>query len=160
VRDSNKMLWVVETLNHQPHLKSKVQSGNSELISDEKGQEDALAQQVQGTMHLGIPPWAKRLPALAKGLLQAALQAAGSPGEYTAGFKLYPVLERPDPNNPGMQQGFHDQATDWCQLAQDLTACSVRGEEQEYGITAGNRQAWEGLSHGGHKWSHCVDLPP
>jgi hypothetical protein len=72
-------------------------------------------------MHLGIPPWAKRFSNLAKSPLQAALQAAGSQGEDTAGFEFYPVLKRPYPNDSDMQQGFHDQATDWCQWAQDLT---------------------------------------
>jgi hypothetical protein len=28
--------------------------------------------------------------------------------EDTAGFKCYPVLKRPDPNNSGMQQRFHE----------------------------------------------------
>jgi hypothetical protein len=59
-------------------------------------------------MHLGLPPWAKRPPTLAKSSLQAALQAAHCQGVNTAGFKFYPVLERPDPNNPGMQQRFHE----------------------------------------------------
>jgi hypothetical protein len=66
------MLWAVEALNHQPHLKSKVQSGDSDSVSDEEGQEDALAHQVWGTTHLGIPPWTKRFPTLAKSPLQAA----------------------------------------------------------------------------------------
>jgi hypothetical protein len=39
---------------------------------------------------------------------QAALQAVHSQGEDTAGFKVYPVLERLDPKNPGMQQRFHE----------------------------------------------------
>jgi hypothetical protein len=29
-------------------------------------------------------------------------------GEDTAGFKCYPVLRRPDANNSGMQQRFHE----------------------------------------------------
>jgi hypothetical protein len=99
----------------QPHLKIKVQSGASDSVSNEEGQEDTLAYQAQETMNLGIPPWAKRFSTLAKSLLQAALQAAHSQGKDTAGFKFYPVLERPDPNNPGIQQRFHDQATDWHQ---------------------------------------------
>jgi hypothetical protein len=76
-------------------------------------------------MHLGLPPWAKRFPTLAKSPLQAALQAAFSQGEDTAGVKFYPMLERPDPNNPGMQQGFHDGATNWCKWAQDVTLQAV-----------------------------------
>jgi hypothetical protein len=47
---------------------------------------DAPAHQALGTMHLGLPPQAKRLPTLAKSPLQAALQAAYSQGEDTAGF--------------------------------------------------------------------------
>jgi hypothetical protein len=35
-------------------------------ISDEEGQEDIPAHQVLGTMYLGLPPQAKRLPTLAK----------------------------------------------------------------------------------------------
>jgi hypothetical protein len=45
-----------------------------------------------------------KFPNLAKSPLQAALQAAGNQEENTAGFKFYSVLERLDPNNPGMQQ--------------------------------------------------------
>jgi hypothetical protein len=55
-------------------------------------------------MHLGIPPWAKNFPILAKSPLQGTLYQR----EDTAGFKFYPVLKRPDPNNPGMQQRFHE----------------------------------------------------
>jgi hypothetical protein len=40
-------------------------------------------------------------------------------------FKFYLVLQRLDPNDPGMQQRFHDQATNWCQWAQDLTHQAV-----------------------------------
>jgi hypothetical protein len=69
---------------------------DSDLVSDEEGQEDAPAYQALGTTHLGFPPWAKRFPTLAKSPLQAALQAAYSQGENTAGFKFHPVLERPD----------------------------------------------------------------
>jgi hypothetical protein len=36
------MPWAVETLNHQPHLKSKVQSGDSLSVSNKEGQEGAL----------------------------------------------------------------------------------------------------------------------
>jgi hypothetical protein len=52
------MLWVVELLSHQPHLKSKIQSeGDFDSVSDEEGQEDTPAHQVLGTMHLGSLPW-------------------------------------------------------------------------------------------------------
>jgi hypothetical protein len=90
--------------------KIKIQSKDdldSDLVSDEEGEEDVLAHQALGTMHLELPPWAKRFPALAKSLLQAALQAAHSQGEDTDGFKFYPVSERLGPNNPGMQHRFH-----------------------------------------------------
>jgi hypothetical protein len=40
---------------------------------------------------------AKRFPTLAKSPLQAALQAARSQGEDTAGFKFYPVLRDQTP---------------------------------------------------------------
>jgi hypothetical protein len=106
------MPWVVEGLNHQPHLISKAQSGDSDLVSDES-QEDVRAHQELGTIHLGILSQAKNFPILAKSPLQAALQAAHSPGEDTNGFKFYPVLDRPDPNDPSMQQRFHGQAIDW-----------------------------------------------
>jgi hypothetical protein len=60
VKGSNNMLWVVEPLICQPHLKSKVQSGDSgsNSVSDQEGLEDTPAYQVLGTMHLGLPPWA------------------------------------------------------------------------------------------------------
>jgi hypothetical protein len=41
-------------------------------VSDEEDPEDTLAHQVLGTMHFGFPPWAKRLPGLAKSPLPAA----------------------------------------------------------------------------------------
>jgi hypothetical protein len=77
-------------------------------VSDEEGQEEAPTHQELGTMHLGLPLWAKILPTLAKSPLQAALQVAHNQGEETAGFRFYPVLERLDPNNPGVQQRFHE----------------------------------------------------
>jgi hypothetical protein len=78
------MLRAVETLSRQPHLKSKVQSGDdSDSVSDEESQENALAHQVLGSTHLGLPPWAKRLSTLAKSPLQAALQAARSQRSFT-----------------------------------------------------------------------------
>jgi hypothetical protein len=77
-------------------------------VSDEEDQEDTLAHQALGTTHLGLLPWAKRFPTLTKSPLKAALQAACSQGEDTAGFKFYTLLEKPDPNNPGKQQRFHE----------------------------------------------------
>jgi hypothetical protein len=91
--------------------KIKIQSKDgmdSDLVSDEEGQEDIPAHQALRTMHLGYPPQVKRFPTLAKSPLQAALQAAHSQGEDTAGFKFYPVLERLDPNDPAMQQIFFE----------------------------------------------------
>jgi hypothetical protein len=61
------MLWMVETLNRQPHLKSKIQFKDDSLsVSDEEGQEDTPSHQVLGTIHTRLPPWAKRLPILAE----------------------------------------------------------------------------------------------
>jgi hypothetical protein len=77
-------------------------------VSDEVCEEDAPVYQALGTMHLGLPPWAKRLPTLAMSPLQAALQVAHSQAEDTDGFRFYPVLERSDTNNPAMQQRFHE----------------------------------------------------
>jgi hypothetical protein len=78
------MLWAVEPLSHQPHLKSKVESrDDSDSVSGEEGQEGAPAHQVLGTMHLGLPPWAKGLPTLAKSPLQAALQVTHSQRGFT-----------------------------------------------------------------------------
>jgi hypothetical protein len=51
-------------------------------VSDEVCK-DALVHQVLGTVHLGLPPWTKRLPALTKISLQAALQAAESKRGFT-----------------------------------------------------------------------------
>jgi hypothetical protein len=92
-------------------------------MSDEEGQEGALA---QGTTRLGIPPWAKNVPILAKSPPQAALQATHSQGEDTAGFTFYPVLERPDPNDPGMQQRFHEKIP--FKTSKEVTqACTMYG---------------------------------
>jgi hypothetical protein len=91
--------------------KIKIQSKDgmdSDLVSHEEGQEDIPAHQALRTMHLGFLPQVKRFPTLAKSPLQAALQAACSQGEDTAGFKFYPVLERLDPNDPAMQQIFYE----------------------------------------------------
>jgi hypothetical protein len=62
-------------LSCQPHLKSKVQSrdSDSDSVSDEEGQEDALAHQVLGTMRAGLP----RVYSSEESL-QAALQVARS----------------------------------------------------------------------------------
>jgi hypothetical protein len=76
-------------------------------------------------MHLGLPLWAKRLPTLAKSPLQAALQAAHSQ-EDTAGFKFYPVLEILDPNDPGMQQRFHENIP-FKTLKEVKQACTMYG---------------------------------
>jgi hypothetical protein len=75
---------VVEPLNRQPHLKSKVQSGDSDSnsVSDEEGQEDASALKC-GTHAFGVTSTAKRLPPPAKSPLQAALQAARSQRGFT-----------------------------------------------------------------------------
>jgi hypothetical protein len=84
MRGSNKMLWAVEPLNHQPQFKSKVQSrDDSDSVSDEEDQKDALAHQVWGTMHLVLPPQGKRLPTLDKSLLQATVQVAHSQKGFT-----------------------------------------------------------------------------
>jgi hypothetical protein len=93
-----------DKFSHKVKIHSK-DNLDSDSVSDEKSQ-DVPAHQALGTMHLGLFPWAKRFPTL-KSPLQAALQATHSQGEDTASFKFYPVLERPDPNNPGMQQRFH-----------------------------------------------------
>jgi hypothetical protein len=55
------MLWAVDVLSHQPHLKSKAQSRDSDSVSDEEDQEDAQAHEVQGPMYVGSPPGVKRL---------------------------------------------------------------------------------------------------
>jgi hypothetical protein len=76
------MLPVMELLNH---LKIKIQFKNdsdSDSVSDEEGQEEALAYQILGTMHVGLPPQAKRLPILAKSPLQAVLQVTCSQGGF------------------------------------------------------------------------------
>jgi hypothetical protein len=109
VRGSNKMLWTVEPLSHQPHFKSKIQSrdSDSDSESDEEGQEDTLAHQVLGMMHLDLSSWAKRLPTLGKSPLKAALQVIHSQRgfilclrnwiitalAYNRGFKTAPWIE-------------------------------------------------------------------
>jgi hypothetical protein len=96
-----------DKFSHKIKIQSKDDS-DSDSVSDEKGQEGILAHQAQETMHLGIPPWDKRFPTLAKNPLQVALQAAHSQGRDTAGFKFYPVLERLDPSEHSMRQRFHE----------------------------------------------------
>jgi hypothetical protein len=80
-------------------------------VSDEGGQENTPTLQALGIMLLRLPPQTKRLPTLAKSPLQAALQEAHSQEENRAGFKFYPVLQRPGPNNPSMKQRFHEKIT-------------------------------------------------
>jgi hypothetical protein len=63
---------------------------------------------------------------LAKSPLQAALQAAHSQGEDAAGFRFYPVLQRLDPKNPGMQQRFH-QKIPFKTLKELKQACTIYG---------------------------------
>jgi hypothetical protein len=98
------MLWVVEALNCQPHCKSKVQSGDSDLMSDEEGQEDDLAHQVWdpcmwGHLHR---PRGFSCEASPAGCLQVARSQ-----------RFHLVLERLDPNSPGIQQRFQDNSLDW-----------------------------------------------
>jgi hypothetical protein len=76
-----------DKFSHKTKIQSKDDS-DFDSVSDEEGHEDTLPHQVLGTMHLGLPPLAKRLPALAKSPLQAALQAAHSQGEGRAGFRF------------------------------------------------------------------------
>jgi hypothetical protein len=80
----------VELLNYQPNLRIKIQSrddSDSDSVSEEEGQEDALACQVLGTMLLGLPPRAKRFLTLVKSPLQAALQVAHSQGGFTLSLR-------------------------------------------------------------------------
>jgi hypothetical protein len=74
-----------DKFSHKIKIQSKDDS-DSDLVSDEEGQEDTPAQQALGTMNLGYPPWAKKLPAFIKSPLQAALQAARSQGDGTARY--------------------------------------------------------------------------
>jgi hypothetical protein len=74
----------VELLNYQPNLRIKIQSrddSDSDSVSNEEDQENALAHQV--LEHLGLSPPVKRLPILAKSLLQATLKAVCSQGRFT-----------------------------------------------------------------------------
>jgi hypothetical protein len=60
VRGSNKTLWALEVLSCQPHLKSKVQSGDSNSLSDEGGSGGHSGPSSMGPMHEGSPLQAKR----------------------------------------------------------------------------------------------------
>jgi hypothetical protein len=106
VTDSNKMLWLVEPLNHQPHLKGKVQYRDASDSVSHEGQEDALGHQVLGTMNAGLPTGAKGCPTLVNSPLQAALQSACSK-------RFYLVLERVDLNSSGITQRFQNNSLDW-----------------------------------------------
>jgi hypothetical protein len=114
-----------DKFSHKIKIQSKDDS-DSDSVSDEKGQEDTPAHKVTGAMSLGLPPWAKRLPTLAKSPLQAALQEACSQGEETAGFRFYPVFERPDANNPGKQQRFQEKIT-FKTVKEVKQACTMYG---------------------------------
>jgi hypothetical protein len=70
-----------DKFSHKTKNQSKHDS-DLDSVSDGDGHEDAPAHQVLGTMHLGSPPWTKRLPTVAKSPLQAALQAACSQGGF------------------------------------------------------------------------------
>jgi hypothetical protein len=80
-----------DKFSHETKIQSK-DDFDFDSVSGEEDHEDALAHQVLGTLHLGLLPWAKRLPALAKGPLQTALQAAYSQADAD-GFRVYPMLE-------------------------------------------------------------------
>jgi hypothetical protein len=64
VRDSKKMLWEVEPLNHQPHLKIKISPEMTLiLIQCQMRRVRKMHQLIStGNMHLRLPPGAKRLP--------------------------------------------------------------------------------------------------
>jgi hypothetical protein len=92
-----------DKFSHKTKIQSKDES-DFDSVSDEEGHEDALAHQALGTIHLGLPPWAKRLPSLTKSPLQALLKAAHSQGVDTARYF-----------------GACQWATNWCKWAPDLT---------------------------------------
>jgi hypothetical protein len=52
-----------DKFSHRIKIQSKDDS-DSDSVSDEGGQEYALAHQALGTIHFGLPPWVKRLPLL------------------------------------------------------------------------------------------------
>jgi hypothetical protein len=62
-----------DKFSHKTKIQSKDDS-DFDSVSGEEDYEDSLVHQLLGTMHLGFPPQAKRLPALSKSPLQTALQ--------------------------------------------------------------------------------------
>jgi hypothetical protein len=142
-----------DKFSHKTKIQSKDDS-DFDSVSDEEGYENTLAHQILETMHLGLPPWAKRLLALAKSPQQAASQAACSQGEDTAGFRVYPVLERPDPINPNMQQRFHENIP-FKTIKEAKQACAMYGSKAPFmlgllqsvvGNTAMPPDNWTGLA--------------
>jgi hypothetical protein len=99
-----------------------------DLMSDEEG---TLAHQAKGTLHLGIHPQARKFFILAKCPMQAVLQEAKSQGEGTAVFKFHPVLKRPDPNNPDVQEKFHENIP-FKTLKEVKQACTMCGSIEPF----------------------------
>jgi hypothetical protein len=67
------MQWVVETLSHQPHLKSKVQSRDSILILCQRRRVRRMLLPIKyGTLACGVTSKGQETSALAKSPLQAA----------------------------------------------------------------------------------------
>jgi hypothetical protein len=72
--------------------------------------EDAMAHQLKETLHLGDHPQLPK-PESHGSPLQKALLQAQMCGEDTPGFHVYPVLERPDSNNPQTFVRVHEQVS-------------------------------------------------
>jgi hypothetical protein len=89
------MLGAVEALSHLPHLKSKVQSRDSDSVSDEEDQENTQTHQVWDPCMQGHPHRSRDFSCEVSPT--SCLQAASSQ-------KFYIVPERLDPNSPGIQQ--------------------------------------------------------
>jgi hypothetical protein len=96
-----------------------------ESSSEAEGYGDAMAHQLKETLHLGDHPQPLRPKShgspFQKGLLQAQIL-----GEDMPGFCVYPVVEKPDPNNPQVFIRVHEQVS-FITLKELKQACTMLG---------------------------------
>jgi hypothetical protein len=127
--DSITCLTVPPLGDTEPAFKYKHKAEDSDTSSDSSSEgeenEDAMVHQLKETLHLGNCPWPPG-PESHGSPLQKALLQAQMHGEDMPGFCVYPVDEKPDPNNPQAFIRVHEQVS--FKTLKELTqACTVYG---------------------------------
>jgi hypothetical protein len=98
---------------------------SSDSSSEREEYKDGIAHQLKETLHLGDCPWPPR-PESHSCPQQKALLQAQMHGKDMSDFRVYPVVEKPDPKNPQAFIRVHEQVS--FKTLKELTqACTVYG---------------------------------